>query len=318
MVDSVNYIGINLGMAQIDTVAAVRRFNRFYTRAIGVLERGYMGGPYTLAENRVLYEIAHGGGVTPSAVAQALDLDAGYLSRMLARLERDGLVAREKSPHDGRSVTLSLTEQGQAFFATLNARTVARVQAMIGGLSGPQQAKLAGALDTAQSLLEPRAAKAPIVLRAHAVGDMGWVTERHGLFYGREYGWAPKIEAMTARICADFLDSFDPERERCWIAERGGERVGSVFLVKESDEVARLRLLLLEPAARGEGLGRRLVDACVAFARAKGYREIVLWTHEVLTAARAIYASVGFELVDSYVHDDFGKPEVSETWRLKL
>jgi DNA-binding MarR family transcriptional regulator/GNAT superfamily N-acetyltransferase len=305
-------------MAQIDTVAAVRRFNRFYTRAIGVLERSYMGGPYTLAENRVLYEIAHGAGVTPSAIAQALDLDAGYLSRMLGRLERDGLVARARSPSDGRSVTLKLTPQGEAFFASLNARTVERVEAMIGDLSSPQKAELAGALDTAQALLAPQAAKPPIVLRAHAVGDMGWVTERHGVFYGQAYGWAPKIEAVTARICADFLDNFDPDWERCWIAERGGERVGSVFMVREAEGVARLRLLLLEPAARGEGLGKRLVDECIAFAREKGYREIVLWTHEVLTAARAIYAAAGFQLVDSYVHDDFGKPEVSETWKLVL
>jgi len=305
-------------MSQIDTVAAVRRFNRFYTRAIGVLERSYMGGPYTLAENRVLYEVAQGDGVTPGAIAQALDLDAGYLSRMLGRLERDGLVARTRSRSDGRSVTLSLTPQGAAFFATLNAKTVDRVESLIGDLSAPQKAQLATALDTAQALMAPQAEKAPIVLRPHRTGDMGWVTERHGVFYGQAYGWAPKIEAVTARICADFLDNFDPERERCWIAERGGERLGSVFMVKESEDVARLRLLLLEPAARGEGLGRRLVDACIAFAREKGYREIVLWTHEVLTAARGIYAAAGFELVDSYVHDDFGKPEVSETWRLVL
>jgi DNA-binding MarR family transcriptional regulator/GNAT superfamily N-acetyltransferase len=305
-------------MAEIDTVAAVRRFNRFYTRAIGVLDRGYMGGPYTLAENRVMYEIAHGAGVTPGAIVQALDMDAGYLSRMLARLERDGLVARARSPSDGRSVILSLTDAGSAFLATLNARTIKRVEALIGDLSSPQRAELAGALDTAQALLAPQAAKAPIVLRPHATGDMGWVTERHGVFYGQAYGWAPKIEAVTARICADFLDNFDPERERCWIAERDGQRLGSVFLVKESEDVARLRLLLLEPAARGEGLGGRLVSECIAFARERGYREIVLWTHEVLTAARAIYAAKGFQLVDSYVHDDFGKPEVSETWRLVL
>lgn len=305
-------------MAQIDTVSAVRRFNRFYTRAIGVLERGYLGGPYTLAENRVLYEIAHGGGVTPGAIAQALDLDAGYLSRMLARLERDGMVVRTRSPSDGRSVTFTLTDEGSTFFAGLNARTVERVEALVGDLSAPQKAELADALDRAQALLSPQAAKPPIVLRGHQTGDMGWVTERHGVFYGEAHGWAPKIEAVTARICADFLDNFDPERERCWIAERGGERVGSVFMVRESEGVARLRLLLLEPAARGEGLGRRLVDECIAFAREKGYREIVLWTHEVLTAARAIYAAAGFQMVDSYVHDDFGKPEVSETWKLVL
>jgi len=307
-------------MSQTDTVAAVRRFNRFYTRAIGVLKRGYMGGPYTLAENRVLYEVAHGGGtITPGAIAQALDLDAGYLSRMLARLERDGLVARARSPSDGRSVTLSLTPQGQAFFASLNARTIERVETLIGDLSGTQRAQLASALETAQALMAPQAARPPIVLRAHRSGDMGWVTERHGVFYGDTYGWAPHIEAVTARICADFLDNFDPALERCWIAERGGERVGSVFVVKDAEPgVARLRLLMVEAAARGEKLGRRLVDECLAFARAAGYREMVLWTHEVLTAARAIYAAVGFERTDRWTHEDFGKPEVSETWRLKL
>ena len=309
----------NPGMAEtLDTVAAVRRFNRFYTRAIGVLDRAYLGGPYTLAENRVMYEIAHGEAVTPTAICAALDLDAGYLSRMLTRLERDGMVARRRSPDDGRSVMLRLSDAGRAYFDGMNARTVDRVQEMIGGLSAPQKSVLAGALDTAQALLDRAEARPPIVLRTHATGDMGWVTERHGVFYGREYGWAPKIEAVTARICADFLDNFDPERERCWIAERGGERLGSVFVVNDGDGVARLRLLMVEAAARGEGLGRRLVDECVAFARAKGYREMVLWTHEVLTAARAIYAAVGFQLVESYVHDDFGKPEVSETWRLTL
>ena len=303
----------------LDTVATVRRFNRFYTRAIGVLERGYLGGPYTLAENRVMYEIAHGEMVTPSAVAAALDVDAGYLSRMLSKLERDGMIERRRSDVDGRSVTLRLTGRGHEFFATLNARTIDRVGELIGALSAPDKARLAGALDTAQTLLQPQPDKAPIVLRPHQTGDMGWVTERHGVFYGTAYGWAPKIEAVTARICADFLDNFDPELERCWIAERGGERVGSVFLVKDAEPgVARLRLLMVEAPARGEKLGRRLVDECVSFAREKGYREIVLWTHEVLTAARGIYQAVGFEITETWVHDDFGKPEVSETWRLKL
>jgi DNA-binding MarR family transcriptional regulator/predicted GNAT family N-acyltransferase len=303
----------------LDTVATVRRFNRFYTRAIGVLERGYLGGPYTLAENRVLYEIAHGEMVTPSAIAAALDLDAGYLSRMLSKLERDGMLERRRSDVDGRSVTLRLTARGHEFFAGLNARSIDRVGELIGGLSAPDKARLAGALDTAQTLLQPQPDKARVVLRNHQTGDMGWVTERHGVFYGTVYGWAPKIEAVTARICADFLDNFDPELERCWIAERGGERVGSVFLVRDAEPgVARLRLLMVEAAARGERLGRRLVDECVSFAREKGYREIVLWTHEVLTAARGIYRAVGFELTETWVHDDFGKPEVSETWRLKL
>ena len=302
------------------TVAAVRRFNRFYTRAIGVLDRAYLGGPYTLAENRVLYEIAHGEEVTPSAICAALDMDAGYLSRMLSRLERDDMVARRRAAHDGRSVLLQLTPAGRRYFAGMNARTVARVEEMIGGLDGGQQDRLARALETAETLLGPEGAKAPVILRAHGPGDMGWVTEIHGVVYNREYGWTSHIEAITARICADFLESYDPAREHCWIAERGGERLGCVFLVKEPDQpdVARLRLLMLTPAARGLGLGRTLVEECVAFARAAGYREIVLWTHAVLTAARAIYAKVGFTLEETWTHDDFGQEEVSETWRMKL
>jgi DNA-binding MarR family transcriptional regulator/N-acetylglutamate synthase-like GNAT family acetyltransferase len=305
-------------MAEIDTVAAVRRFNRFYTRAIGVLERSYLGSPYGLAENRVLWEIANAPGVTPGAIAATLGLDAGYLSRMLARLEKDGLVARQRSRSDGRSVTLSLTEAGRATFAVLDARSAALVEELMGRLSAPQKAAFAGALSTAQGLIEPPAERPPVTLRPHQIGDMGWVTERHGVLYGREYGWGFGIEAVTAKICSDFLEHFDPARERCWIAERAGQRIGCVFLVKEDDTTARLRLLLLDPAARGERLGRRLVEECVAFARAAGYREIVLWTHQVLTAARAIYAAVGFEITETWQHDDFGKMEVSETWRLKL
>ncbi|HET6970274.1 MAG TPA: helix-turn-helix domain-containing GNAT family N-acetyltransferase [Phenylobacterium sp.] len=304
----------------MDTVAAVRRFNRFYTRAIGVLDRAYLGGPYTLAENRVLYEIANGEGVTASHVAATLDLDAGYLSRMLGRLAEDGLVARRRSDTDARSQVLSLTPEGRAYFDGMNARTVAQVETLIGLLSPLQRQRLAGALDTAHSLLDRQAAAGEVVLRPHRAGDMGWVTEHNALIYGEEYGWGPAIEALTARICADFLEHYDPALERCWIAERDGVRLGSVLLVKEPDApgVARLRLLLLTPEARGLGLGRRLVEACVAFAREAGHREIVLWTHAVLTAARKIYAATGFEIEKTWTHEEFGKTEVSETWRLRL
>jgi DNA-binding MarR family transcriptional regulator/GNAT superfamily N-acetyltransferase len=301
-----------------DTIAAVRRFNRFYTRAIGVLDKAYLGSPYTLAENRVLYEIAHGEHLTPGRIAGELELDPGYLSRMLARLERDGLIARQRSAHDGRSVTLTLTQEGRDYFDGMDARTQAQVQALIGRLSTPQQDRLAGALDTARALLDRESAMAEVTLRPHRPGDMGWIIERHALVYMQEYGWNAGIEAVTARVCADFLDRFDPARERCWIAERGGERLGSVLLIKETDEVARLRLLLLDPAARGLGLGHRLVAECVAFARAAGFREIVLWTHQVLTAARKIYAAAGFTLEETWLHEAFGRPEVSETWRLNL
>ena len=302
----------------IDTVAAVRRFSRFFTRAIGVLDKAYLGGPYTLAEARVIYEIAIREGTTPSQIAAELDLDPGYLSRILARLQRDGLVDRRRAVGDGRSVTLSLTEDGRSQFATMDARSAAQVEGLIDGLSSQRRGRLAGALETARSLLDSTSPEAPVTLRLHRPGDMGWIVEQHALVYGGEYGWSAGIEAVAARTCADFLEKFDPARERCWVAERNGERLGSVFLVKEADEVARLRLLLLVPAARGQGLGRRLVEACIAFARAAGYREIVLWTHQVLTAARAIYAAAGFQLEETWTHEEFGRPEVSETWRLKL
>ena len=302
-------------MAELpETVAAVRRFSRFYTRAVGAMERSFMGSPYTLAETRVLWEIAHGKAVTPKAVGGATGLDAGYLSRILARLERDGLVTRARSPADGRSVTLALSPEGAAAFGEIDARQVAHVEGLIGGLSTDGRGRLVSSLADAHGLLG--GGGAPVVLRPHRVGDMGWVVERHAVLYGREYGWTG-MEQLCARIVADFLDNLDPAREACWIAEREGERLGCVFVVND-EGVARLRLLLLEPAARGLGVGRRLVDECVAFARAAGYREMVLWTHQVLTAARAIYAAVGFELERVWTHDDFGNEEVSETWRLRL
>jgi DNA-binding MarR family transcriptional regulator/ribosomal protein S18 acetylase RimI-like enzyme len=301
-----------------ESVAAVRRFNRFYTRAIGVLEKGYLGTPYTVAEGRVLYEIAKADGVTAKAVGEITGLDAGYLSRIVARLERDGVVARERSARDRRSAVLRLTDHGSEVFERFDRRSASLVEGMIGALPPPDRDRLTGAMAQVERLLDGSPA-GPVTLRPHRTGDMGWITERHGLLYAREYGWNGHIEAVTARICADFLDNHDPALERCWVAERDGERLGCVFLVKdEIPGVARLRLLMLEPAARGLGLGKRLVAECVAFARAAGYREVVLWTHAVLTAARAIYAAQGFELVETWTHDDFGAPEISETWRLKL
>ncbi|MFI4965205.1 MAG: GNAT family N-acetyltransferase [Caulobacterales bacterium] len=299
-----------------DPVAAVRRFTRFYTRAIGVLEKGYLGTPYTVAEGRVLYEVAKADGITAKQIGGITGLDAGYLSRILTRLTRDGVVAREPSAADGRSVLLRLTRRGAEVFAPFDRRSAALVEGMIGGLSGKDRGRLTEAMAQVERLLNAPPA-GPVLLRGPQAGDMGWVTERHGLLYGREYGWNGHIEAVTARICADFLDGHDPGLERCWIAEREGQRLGCVFLVKdEVPGVARLRLLLVEPAGRGLGLGKRLVGECVAFARAAGYREVVLWTHAVLTAARGIYAAQGFRLEETWTHDDFGAPEVSETWRL--
>ena len=308
-------------MDTADPVAAVRRFNRFYTRAIGVLERGYLGTPYTLAEGRVLYEIAQADGITAKAIGDITGLDAGYLSRIVARFERDGVVARERSASDGRSAVLRLTDHGGEVFAPFDRKSAEMVEGLIGGLSAPARQRLTGALAEVEGILgAPPAGE--VVLRRHRPGDMGWVVERHAVLYGREYGWGEGIEGVTARIVADFLEHRDPASARCWIAERGGERLGCVFLVADAEEdrpeVARLRLLLLEPSARGLGLGRRLVEECLSFARAAGYREVVLWTHAVLTAARAIYASMGFTVERTWTHDEFGIEEVSETWRLKL
>jgi len=301
-----------------DPVAAVRRFNRFYTRAIGVLEKGYLGTPYTVAEGRVLYEIAKADGITAKAIGEITGLDAGYLSRIVAKLERDGVVGRERLASDGRSTILRLTARGAEVFPPFDQRSAALVEGLIGGLSAERRRRLTGALAEVEALLSTPTS-GPVVLRPQRTGDMGWVTERHGLLYAREYGWNGHIEAVTARICADFLDNRDPVLERCWIAERDGQRLGCVFLVKdEAPGVARLRLLMIEPSARGLGLGKRLVAECVGFARRAGYREVVLWTHAVLTAARAIYAAEGFQLEETWTHDDFGAPEVSETWRLAL
>lgn len=303
-----------------DAVVAMRRFNRFYTQTIGVLDKGYLGTDYTVAEGRVLYEIARAEGTTAKTVGQATGLDAGYLSRIVARLERDGVVKRERSNLDGRSATLRLTARGAEVFGPFDQRAIAVVEGLVAPLSATDRSRLVSAMGAVEDLLTRRErAAADVVLRRHRAGDMGWIIERHGVLYGREYGWNGHIEAATAKICADFLDRYDSVLERCWIAEREGERLGSVFLVKDEEPgVARLRLLMLEPAARGLGLGKRLVAECVAFARAAGYREVVLWTHAVLVAARAIYAAQGFELEQTWVHDDFGRPEVSETWRLRL
>ena len=300
-----------------DPVAAVRRFNRFYTQTIGVLDKGYLGTDYTVAEGRVLYEIARADGVTAKAVGEIVGLDAGYLSRIVARLERDGVVARERSASDGRSAVLRLTVHGADVFGPFDRRAAAVVEDLLAPLSATDRPRLVAAMRTVEDLLGGDKAAGAITLRPHRQGDMGWVIERNAEVYGGEYGWGPSIEWMTARICADFLERFDPACERCWIAEREGERLGCVFLVKdEQPGAARLRLLLLTPQARGAGLGRRLVEASVAFAREAGYREVVLWTHQVLTAARKIYAATGFVLEETWTHDDFGHPEVSETWRL--
>jgi DNA-binding MarR family transcriptional regulator/N-acetylglutamate synthase-like GNAT family acetyltransferase len=310
---------IAMAAAADPRVDVVRRFNRFYTRRIGALRAGLLDSPFSLTEARLLYELAHRERPTAAGLARELGLDAGYLSRMLRGLERRRLLHRERSPADGRQSLLALTAEGRRTFATLDSRSSAEVRAMLGKLSDAGQRRLVGAMRELERLLDPTpAAQAPYVLRPHRPGDMGWVVHRHGALYAQEYGWDERFEAMVARIVAEFIENFDARRERCWIAERDGEIVGAVFLVARSRTVAQLRMLYVEPHARGAGLGKRLVDECERFAREKGYRKIILWTNSILHAARHIYEAAGYRLVAEEPHHSFGHRLVGQTWELKL
>jgi DNA-binding MarR family transcriptional regulator/GNAT superfamily N-acetyltransferase len=300
-------------------VAALRSFNRFYTRQIGVLRRRYQDSPFSLGEMRVLYEILHRDHPTATEIARALDLDAGYLSRVLRSFERQDLVARVTSDRDARQSHLALTKKGRATFMPHEKKTQQSMAAMLSPLPVADQERLIAAAKTIEQLLQPQQSSAtPYLLRSHRPGDMGWVVSRHGVLYAQEYGWDDRIEALVAEIVAEFIRKYDRKREHCWIAERDGENVGCVFLVKDSERVARLRLFLVDPKARGLGIGRRLTAEAIQFARAAGYRKITLWTHAVLTAARHIYEDAGFTLARTWKHDDFGKKLVAETWDLQL
>jgi len=300
-------------------VAAVRRFNRFYTRKIGILDQSYLGSGLSLSEVRVLYELAFRDGPTASELCRDLGLDAGYLSRILKRFEENGLVEREPSPQDARQSLLRLTADGEAAFAPLYHRSQQEIGALLAPLRTEEQERLVNAIETIESLLgaEPER-PVPYLLRPHQPGDMGWVVQAHGRIYAEEYGWDETFEALVAGIVAQFIQTFDARRERCWIAERQGENVGSVFVVRQSDEVAKLRLLIVAPGARGLGIGQRLVSECIRFARRSGYRKITLWTNDVLAAARQIYEAADFRLVASEPHHSFGHDLVGETWELEL
>ena len=300
-------------------VGDVRRFNRFWTRRIGVLRDGYLESPFSLTEVRVLYELAHCDETTAGELGEELGLDAGYLSRILSGFEKRGLIHRRPSEADGRRRILRLTERGREAFAPLDARSRVEIGAMLGGMSNVGQERLVGAMRTIEGLLSGRPEPVvPYLLRPHRPGDMGWVVHRHGVLYAREYGWDEHFEALVAEIVAKFIQQYDPKREHCWIAEREGEIVGCVFLVRESEEIAKLRLLLVEPEARGLGIGSRLVEECIRFARQAGYRKITLWTNDVLNSARRIYEGMGFQLVHEEPHHSFGHDLVGQTWELML
>ncbi len=304
-------------------IASVRRFNRFYTREVGALRKNFLDTPWSLGEMRVLFEIANGAEVTASDIAKALDFDAAYLSRMLARFEKDGLVTRTRSDADGRVSYLGLSTKGRTRFAAANARQLEQTTTMLARLGGAEREWLVGAMQAIEALVAGEVAGDSCTLRDPAPGDLGWVVKRHGELYFEEYGWSGPFEGMCARIVSDFVANFDAKLEKCWIAVMCGEPVGCVMLVKDDPkarkaDVARIRLLLLDPKARGMGLGRRLAEECVAFARAKGYRRVTLWTHAELTAARAIYAKLGFRKTDQESHDDWGGKATSEFWDLDL
>lgn len=312
--------------ALADRALALREFNRFYTRRIGVLHEGLLDSPFTLTESRLLWELAHTPDTTATDLARGLGLDPGYLSRLLRGFKERGLVKTSRSPTDGRQTRLSISAAGRRAFAPLDRRSQAEASALLATLDDAQQQELLAAAARIQALLGERGKTGPFVLRAHRPGDIGWVVSRHGELYALEYGWDIGFEALVARIAAHFVDHFDAAREACWIAERDGQRIGCVFLVQARDEAtgvvedgtAQLRMLLVDPAARGLGLGVALVDQCERFARQAGYRRIRLWTNSVLLAARGIYERAGYRLLASEPHHSFGKDLVGETWELAL
>jgi DNA-binding MarR family transcriptional regulator/GNAT superfamily N-acetyltransferase len=304
-------------------ITAVRSFNRFYTRQIGVLRKKFLDSPYSLGEARVLYEIASGHSLTATDIGRALDLDAGYLSRVLRNFERRGLVRRTASTTDARQSHLTLSARGREAYGPLEQRSQRDTGTMLDKLAPADQARLIAAMQTIESLLGGEtSASAPARrayrLRAPMPGDFGWIVKRNAEIYADEYGWTAPFEGVCSQIVADFANKFDPKRERCWIAEMDGENVGSIMLAKESDDTARIRLLLLDPKARGLGVGARLVDECIRFARRADYKKITLWTHSVLTAARHIYQKAGFRLTRTEQHRSWGKPVISEHWDLEL
>ncbi len=300
-------------------IEAVRRFNRFYTQQIGVLHEGLLESPFSLTEARVIYELAQHKETTATQLGNDLGLDPGYLSRILRRFEKQGLIDKRPSKTDGRRSILWLTEQGQEAFAMLNARSLDEIEAMLNEQSTEDQNRLVAAMGVIEGLLGGRSEdQVPYLLRTHQPGDMGWVVHRHGVLYAEEYSWDEQFEGLVAGIVAGFIQNYDPRRERCWIAEKDGENVGSVFLVKHSDTVAKLRLLLVEPKARGLGIGTRFVNECIRFARQGGYKKIALWTNSVLLAARHIYQKTGFSLVHEEPHHSFGHDLIGETWELEL
>jgi DNA-binding MarR family transcriptional regulator/N-acetylglutamate synthase-like GNAT family acetyltransferase len=301
-----------------DPVAAVRSFNRFYTKVAGLLGEGLLDTNFSLTEARLLFEIAQQDAIETSELRQSLDLDPGYLSRILAGFEQDDLIRRERSKNDGRARVVRLTRKGRTVFRTLDRRSAADVTELLGRLDESEKRRVVAAMRTIQDVLERGPTGEALTLRPLRSGDYGWVVERHGVLYKREYDWDETFEALVARIVADYVERGDTERETAWIADVGEHPVGCVFVVRREEGIAQLRLLLVEPHAREMGIGGRLVGECIAFARTKGYKNLVLWTNDVLTDARRIYERAGFELIEEGSHHSFGKDLVEQTWSLTL
>lgn len=304
-----------------DDSAIFRRFNRMYTRFIGTLNEGLLNSPYSLAEARVLYELATRDAPKAGEIADELGVDAGYLSRLLGKFERDGLLKRKASEQDGRYADLMLTARGRSAFKKLNALSEEQAETVLEGLPPSARTQLVDCMRTMEGILtRTDRRRLPYILRPHRVGDMGWIVYREGIGYAEQYGWDETFEALVARIVDQFVTNFDPARERCWIAEIDGQNVGHIFLVKHPDEseTAKLRLLFVEPSARGVGLGDALVKECVRFARTAGYKKVVLWTQSILVGAHRIYERAGFRLVKEEPHHSFGKDLTGQTWELEL
>jgi DNA-binding MarR family transcriptional regulator/N-acetylglutamate synthase-like GNAT family acetyltransferase len=300
-------------------IAAFRRFNRFYTQKIGVLDRSYLQSEFSVGEARVLYELAQLEQTTASEISANLGLDMGYLSRILGKLEEQQLIRRAPAEQDARQRVIQVTTKGKRAVCTLDSRSQEQAGALLAELTDLQQASVLQAMSRIQAVLgDGQATNEPYIIRTHRSGDLSWIAYRHAVLYRQEYGWNEAFEALVLEITAHFLKHYDPEAERCWVAERSGEILGCVLLVKSSKQIAKLRLLLVEPSARGLGIGKRLVEECIRFARDKDYKKIVLWTHSNLSAARGIYQKAGFQLVGTDSHEDFGPRVTSETWELRL
>jgi DNA-binding MarR family transcriptional regulator/GNAT superfamily N-acetyltransferase len=304
-----------------NVIDSIRRFNRFYTRQIGVLNAGFLDSPYSLTEVRILYELSSGSSSTVTELSRNLGIDLGYVSRIVSAFTRKGLITRKKSSRDGRAMTVTLSTKGRSVFRDLDRRQQQQIELLLKPVSPADQQTLLGALDSVEHLLgghdSPRANA--VTLRDRRPGDIGWIIHRQAVLYHQEYGWSEQYEAVISEILARFIQNFDPKCERSWIAERDKRIVGSIFCVRKSRTVAQLRLLYVEPSARGLGVGTQLVNECILFARAKGYRKLVLWTNSVLHSARRIYEAAGFKLIHEEAHDSFGKQRLhAQTWELSL